>query len=394
DNWQPNVDFGADTPHSPNAAHAQMDKWIVERLAETTLATRAALDVYDSEKATQHLEAFLDDLSNWYVRRSRRRFWKSEADEDKNAAYATLHQVLVDYVKLLAPFVPFVTEAIYQNLVRSVDDNAPASVHHCFYPQADAATLDQALLAKMRLAIVTAGLGRAARGAADVKLRQPLAKARVNVGSLQEQADLVELADVLQEEINVKAIEIVSEVGELVDYKLLPNNRVLGPKFGKDFPRIRQALESLDPAQAARQLQAGQNLVVDLGDKTAELTGEDVLVQTEARGGLAVASDKGVTVAVDTHLTPELVQEGYARDLVRAINTMRKDAGLEISDRIDLGYVADGDVAAAMVTFAAYVQQETLALTVTAVPLPTPDFQQTITVGDQDILLSLRKAAD
>ena len=394
DNWQPNADSGSDTPPSPNAAHAQMDKWIVERLAETTLATRAALDVYDSEKATQHLEAFLDDLSNWYVRRSRRRFWKSEADEDKNAAYATLHQVLVDYVKLLAPFVPFVTEAIYQNLVRSVDDNAPASVHHCFYPQADAATLDQALLAKMRLAIVTAGLGRAARGAADVKLRQPLAKARVNVGSLQEQADLVELADVLQEEINVKAIEIVSEVGELVDYKLLPNNRVLGPKFGKDFPRIRQALESLDPAQAARQLQAGQNLVVELGDKTAELTGEDVLVQTEARGGLAVASDKGVTVAVDTHLTPELVQEGYARDLVRAINTMRKDAGLEISDRIDLGYVADGDVAAAMVTFAAYVQQETLALTVTAVPLPTPDFQQTITVGDQDILLSLRKAAD
>ena len=198
----------------------------------------------------------------------------------------------------------------------------------------------------------------------------------------------------MQEEINVKAIEIVSEVGELVDYKLLPNNRVLGPKFGKDFPRIRQALESLDPAQAARQLQTGQNLVVELGDKTAELTGEDVLVQTEARGGLAVASDKGVTVAVDTHLTPELVQEGYARDLVRAINTMRKDAGLEISDRIDLGYVADGDVAAAMVTFAAYVQQETLALTVTAVPLPTPDFQQTITVGDQDILLSLRKAAD
>ncbi|MBK8984518.1 MAG: isoleucine--tRNA ligase [Chloroflexi bacterium] len=395
DNWQPGADFGSDDPKSEiRNPKSQMDRWIVARLDETTLATRAALDVYDSEKATQVLEAYLDDLSNWYVRRSRRRFWKSEGDDDKRAAYATLHDVLVQYIKLLAPFVPFVTEAMYQNLVRGVDENAPASVHHCFYPQADAAALDQALLAKMRLAIVTAGLGRAARGAADVKLRQPLAKARVNVGSQQEQADLLELADVLQEEINVKEIEIVSEVGELVDYKLLPNSRALGPKFGKDFPRIRQALEALDPAWAARQLQAGENLVVDLGgDKTAVLTADDVLVQTEARGGLAVASDKGVTVAVDIHLTPELVQEGYARDLVRAINTMRKEAGLEISDRIDLGYVADGAVAAALVNFAGYVQQETLALTVTAVSLPNPDYQQTIAIGVQEVVLSLRKSA-
>ncbi|MCA9874557.1 MAG: class I tRNA ligase family protein, partial [Anaerolineales bacterium] len=394
DNWQPqNGGWTSQSGQSPNAANAQMDKWIVERLAETTLLVRAALDVYDSEKATQQLEAFLDDLSNWYVRRSRRRFWKSEADADKAAAYTTLHHVLVEYVKLLAPFIPFVTEAMYQNLVRTVDENAPASVHHCFYPQAEAATLDHALLAKMRLAIVTAGLGRAARGAADVKLRQPLARARVNVGSQQEQADLAELADVLKEEINVKEIEIVSEVGELVDYKLLPNNRVLGPKFGKDFPRVRRALEALDPAQAARRLQAGQNLALDLGDKTVELTNEDVLVQTEARGGLAVASDKGVTVAVDTELTPELVQEGYARDLVRAINNMRKDAGLEISDRIELSYAANGDVAAALENFADYVQQETLAVLLTAVPLANPDFQQTVNVGGQDVELALRKTA-
>ncbi|MCB8984997.1 MAG: isoleucine--tRNA ligase [Ardenticatenaceae bacterium] len=394
DNWQPqNGGWTSQSGQSPNAANAQMDKWIVERLAETTLLVRTALDVYDSEKATQQLEAFLDDLSNWYVRRSRRRFWKSEADADKAAAYTTLHHVLVEYVKLLAPFIPFVTEAMYQNLVRTVDENAPASVHHCFYPQAEAATLDHALLAKMRLAIVTAGLGRAARGAADVKLRQPLARARVNVGSQQEQADLAELADVLQEEINVKEIEIVSEVGELVDYKLLPNNRVLGPKFGKDFPRVRRALEALDPAQAARRLQAGQNLALDLGDKTVELTNEDVLVQTEARGGLAVASDKGVTVAVDTELTPELVQEGYARDLVRAINNMRKDAGLEISDRIELSYAANGDVAAALENFADYVQQETLAVLLTAVPLANPVFQQTVNVGGQDVELALRKTA-
>ncbi|MCZ7668604.1 MAG: class I tRNA ligase family protein [Chloroflexi bacterium] len=156
--------FIVNREQSSVAAHVMMDNWIVERLHEATLATRAALDVYDSEKATQVLEAYLDDLSNWYVRRSRRRFWKSEGDADKHAAYATLYHVLVEFVKLIAPIVPFTAEAIYQNLVASVDESAPKSVHHCFYPQADAANLDQRLLEKMGLAITTASLGRAARG--------------------------------------------------------------------------------------------------------------------------------------------------------------------------------------------------------------------------------------
>jgi isoleucyl-tRNA synthetase len=149
----------------------------------------------------------------------------------------------------------------------------------------------------------------------------------------------------------------------------------------------------LDPAQAARQLQAGEALLVDLGDKQIELTADDVLVQTEARGGLAVASDKGVTVAVDTHLTPELVQEGYARDVVRHVNEMRKQAGLEISDRIELAYEAEGDVAAALTNFADYVQQETLAVGLTAVSLPTPLTQQTLSLGEQTITLALQKAS-
>ncbi|MCA9966464.1 MAG: isoleucine--tRNA ligase [Anaerolineales bacterium] len=377
---------------SPNPAHAQLDSWIKERLNETTLAVRAALDGFDSEKATQHLEAMLDDLSNWYVRRSRRRFWKSEADADKAAAYATLRHVLVEYVKLLAPFVPFVTEEIYQNLVCAVDPTAPASVHHCLYPEADAEALDKRLLAKMRLAITTAGLGRSARGAADVKLRQPLAKARVNVGSQQAQDDLQELADVLAEEINVKEIEVVSEVGELVNYKLLPNNRLLGPRFGKAFPQVRNALLALDPAEAARTLQAGEPLLVTVDGETVSLDDQEVLVQTESRGGLAVASDKGVTVAVDVNLTPELVQEGYARDLVRAINTMRKDAGLEISDRIELGYAATGEVAEALVNFGEYVQGETLTAVLHPTLLTNSLFSQTVKVGDADVMLSLQKA--
>ena len=390
DGWEPDKD--GTVTQSPVAANAQMDRWIIERLDETTLAVHTAMANFDAERATQQLELLLDDLSNWYVRRSRRRFWKSEADTDKSAAYATLYHVLVEYTKLLAPFVPFVTEDMYQNLVRTVDADAPQSVHHQLYPMADQSTLDRRLLDKMRLAITTAALGRSARGAADVKLRQPLAAAKVFVGSQQERTDLMELADVLSEEINVKAIEIVSEVGQLVSYKLLPNNRVLGPKLGQQFPAVRQALSELDAAVAAATLHAGDTLEVSVNGDVYTLDSEDVLVQTESLGGLAVASEKGVTVAVDVALTPELVQEGYARDLVRMINNMRKDAGLDISDRITLGYEAESDVSAALSNFRDFIMQETLATKLAAGLLPEPLFAQTAEIGDESVTVSLVKS--
>ena len=392
DGWTPDSNqYSVNSHQSSVAAHVQMDEWLVERLKETAVAMRATLDVYDSEKACAVAEAFLDDLSNWYVRRSRRRFWKSEADSDKNAAYATLHHVLVEFVKLLAPFIPFTTEAMYQNLVGRVDESAPESVHHCLYPEVDAAALDFALLKRMQLAITTASLGRAARGSADIKLRQPLARARVFVGSEAERETLADLADVLAEEINVKAFEVVSEVGELVNYKLMPDNRQLGPRFGRDFPAVRKALMALDPAEAARKLLAGEALELAVNGNVVNLTAAEVVVQTEARGSLAVASEKGVTVAVDTAVTPELAQEGYARDLVRALNTMRRDAGLDISDRIEITYLAKGEVAQALVAFADYVQQETLATNLQAGQMAKVDFEQTISVGGGEVKLALRK---
>ncbi len=383
---------------SPDAGNAQLDRWIRERLDETILAVTAQLEAFRSDGATTAIEALLDDLSNWYVRRSRRRFWKSEADEDKAAAYATLYHVLETMTRLLAPFIPFTTEAMYQNLVRSVEPQAPASVHHTAFPEADAATLDRALLDKMRLAITVASLGRAARSSADVKLRQPLSKARVNVATQRERDDILELSEVLAEEINVKQIDVVSEVGELVDYKVLPNNRLLGPRFGAGFPRVRSALLALDAAQAVAHLQQHGALPLEVDGETITLGQEDVLVQTESRGGLAVASDRGVTVAVDTTLTPELVQEGYARDLVRAVNNMRKEAGLEIDDRIHLAYAPsdDPDVVAALAGFGAYLQQETLALSLQEL---TPEwaeagdvYREQAAVGESQLTMALRKA--
>ena len=390
DDWTP--ENGAAKVESPQAAHAQLDRWILERLAETTAEVTDHLEVFASDKAAAVLEAYLDDLSNWYVRRSRRRFWKSEADADKSAAYHTLHAALFGFIKLLAPFIPFTAEAIYQNLVRSVDPDAPLSVHHCDWPEFDRNALDQALLDKMRLAIDVASLGRSARSAADFKLRQPLAKVRVNVGSQQARRDLMALADVLSEEINVKEIEVVSEVGELVNYKLLPNNRVLGPKYGQKFPKVRQALAKLDPSEAARKLHEGGELVVEVDGEQISLNDEEVLVQTESRGGLAVASDKGITVAVDTTLTPALVQEGYARDLVRAVNTMRKEAGLELDDRIALIYEAEGEAAEALAAYSDYIQQETLATSLEAGKSSDSAYQQSLELEGHLVTLGLTKA--
>ncbi len=389
DGWQPPA---APTAASPVAASAQMDAWIGARLQETVAAVSAALEAYDSLRATVAAEAFLDDLSNWYVRRSRRRFWKSERDADKLAALDTLYQTLTTFVKLLAPFIPFVTEAMYQNLVRTVDPSAPQSVHHTDWPAVETARLDQRLLDKMGLAIEVAALGRAARSAADIKLRQPLASAQVHLASPQARQDVSELLDVLAEEINVKQIEIVSEVSALVDYKLLPNNRVLGPRLGKLFPLVRPALAALDPARAASVLQSGNALTLDLGGTPVTLAGDDVLVQTESRGGLAVVSDKGLTVAVDTHLTTELVAEGYARDLVRAINSLRKEAGFAIEDRVHLTYEASGACASAFDLFGALIQRETLAVSLTAGAAPPDAVQQAVRAGDEAVNIGLRRA--
>ncbi|MGQ9632166.1 MAG: class I tRNA ligase family protein [bacterium] len=391
DCWAPQT-RGQRSEQSPIPANAQLDRWIVERLRETTIEVTEQLEHFAADRAAAALESLLDDLSNWYVRRSRRRFWKTQVDADKAAAYTTLYYVLVGMTKLLAPFIPFLSEAIYQNLVRSVDPEAPQSVHHCDWPTVSPEDLDRGLLDKMRLAITVASLGRSARKSANLKLRQPLAKARVHVGSQRERDDLMELASVIMEEINVKAIEVASEVGELVNYRLLPNNQILGPRFGKLFPKVRQALTELDPIAAVRALQSGGALTLNVDGETIHLNGDEVLVQTESRGGLAVASDKGVTVAIDTNLTPQLIQEGYARDLTRNINAMRKEAGLALDDRIILTYEASREIEDTLRNFAEYIKQETLAISLTAGEMGDADYRQTLQIGDGQVVVSLRKA--
>ncbi len=363
DGWEPAESTNGQVGESASV----LDRWILIRLNQVVAQVSDSLENYDAYGATLAVEPFLDDLTNWYVRRSRRRFWKSEHDADKSGAYATLYRILTTLCRLLAPFTPFVTEAMYQNLVRSVDAQAPQSVHHTAWPQADAAALDDDLLAQMALARQVVALGHSARNSQNVKLRQPLARALIHLepGSGELDAEMVAL---VQDELNVKQIEFVEDGSTLVAYRLLPDNKVLGPRFGKRFPALRAALASLEPAPTVKRLRAGLPLSLQVEGKEVELLPAEVLVREEPREGLSVASERGVTVAVDTVLTPELIGEGLAREVVRRIQSLRKKAGFDLDDRIVATYQAEGELAEAIEAWRDFIAAETLSLELRAGP--------------------------
>lgn len=362
DKWQPEQEAfdpkypEGKTPSSDNV----LDRWVLARLNQVVAQVIKALEDTDSLSATEAVEGFLDDLSNWYVRRSRRRFWRGQLDADKKAAYATLYHVLIKLAKLIAPITPFVTEVMYQNLTRNAHSWSFESVHMTYYPQADAAAANARLLVEMKLARTIASLGLSARGNANQKVRQPLARALAFVG-LNTAALSDELVEIVKDELNVKELVLTQEEGSIVKYRILPDNKLLGPKFGKKFPALRAALNTQNASEIARRVGAGENVVLDLEGETFNLAPNELLVQTQAAEGLAVASGDGITVAIDTTLTPELVQEGLAREFVRTIQTMRKDAGYNIQDRIVTQYQTNSVPMRTMLNaFGDYVKRETL----------------------------------
>ncbi|MFZ5915999.1 MAG: isoleucine--tRNA ligase [Chloroflexota bacterium] len=348
-----------------------LDRWILARLQVLIQQATGCLDNYDAYAATRHFEAFVDDLSNWYVRRSRRRFWKSEADADKDAAYTTLYLCLTTLSRLLAPFVPFVTEEMYQNLVRTVDGSAPESVHHTAWPTTNTTLVDEELMADMELAMRVSSLGRSARSTSAVKLRQPLAKAVVVAGKA-ERERLSRLADLVVDELNVKALDFAEKASDLVEYEigLLPN--VLGKKHGPLFPKLRAAVASLDAGALARAFQSGQSVDVEVDGHTLTLLPEETEVRLKPRQGYAVAEERGLIVGVDVTLTPELEAEGLARDLVRRIQNARKEAGFDIADRITTTYQTGPRLAAVLTTHAGYIAAETLSVSLVEGE-PAPD---------------------
>jgi isoleucyl-tRNA synthetase len=358
DQWEPDARWDQVEPEHPTL----LDRWILSRLNELVARATDRLENYDAYDTTMAIDAFLEDLSNWYVRRSRRRFWKSEKDRDKDAAYATLYRVLNTLIRVLAPILPFVTEVMYQNLVRSVDEGTAESVHHTLWPDADMASVDKHLMEEMALARRVVTQGHSARNSQGIKLRQPLARALVHLESSREGLG-GELLDLVSDELNVKILVFVDDASDLITYRLLPDSQKLGPRFRDRFPALKAALVSIaDPEGAVRRLEGNLPLELELDGETIELAADEVLVREEPREGLAVAAERGMTVGLDVGLTQELVQEGLARDVVRRIQNLRKEADFDLDDRIVTTYQAESELAEAIEAWRDYIAAETLSL--------------------------------
>ena len=390
--WNPATPEGA-TPQSENP----LDAWILARLNQVVARVTEAFTNSDAYSATLAFESLMDDLSNWYVRRSRRRFWKSEADQDKNTAYATLWHVLVKMSRTLAPVIPFMTDVMYQNLVCNVYDDAYESIHHTDWPAADEAAIDEKLIYQMDLARRVASLGLSARGNAGLKVRQPLAKVLVyadltGFGNLSGLDDA--LVEIITDELNVKSLEFVADADDLVMYKVLPNNKLLGPKFGQNFPKVRAALAELNPTEIATKVEAGEPVTCSLqlatGEETVTLTSEEIIVTTEAAEGLAVAADKLVTVAIETALTAELKAEGLAREIVRRVQSQRKSADFNIEDRITTWYASAGLLEEVFQTWGEYIQAETLTTELISGEPPTEAFTETHTIEGEQVTIGVK----
>ena len=341
-----------------NLANA-LDRWIISSCTQMVEELREELDNYNLQKAANRFERFVDDLTNWYIRRSRRRFWKSTDDGDKQEAYATLHYVLIEFCKAAAPFIPFTTEAIYSNLRTA---NMPESVHCCDYPVADAACRDEALERQMELTMTAVKLGRFLRTQHNLKVRQPLSRAVLLAPDAAGAELLKGTLDIIGEELNVKSIEFGADEDALVTRSAKANFKVMGKKLGKNMKEAAAMVEKLDSATIG-QIINGNAYTLTLADGTEfALSAEDLIVQRSEKAGLVVASESGVTIALETALTPELEAEGLAREIVSKVQNLRKENGLEVTDRIKLAIAGDADVVAAANTHAEYIKNEVLAL--------------------------------
>jgi isoleucyl-tRNA synthetase len=356
DGWSP-----PQPPLPPGEARPELDRWALSELNQLVRDVTADLEDFDSMNATRRIEEFVEGLSNWYVRRSRRRFWKSEDDADKRSAYETLWTCLETLARLMAPFLPFLAEEMWRNLTQGW----PAeSVHLADWPVADEALIDSDLSESVRLVQRLASLGRSARAKANLKVRQPLQKVFVKVQSPRERETVRLLADQLMEELNVKEVDLIEDEAEYFEYQVRPNLPVLGPKLGPRVGDLQRALAAADKAVVARTAASGRPVELD----GFRLEPGELLVTTQGKPGYAAAEEAGYAAVVTTEITPELADEGLARELVRRIQEMRKSAGLEIADRIRLTYEGDADIDRVMRTWRDYIAQEVLAEAIVAAP--------------------------
>jgi len=374
----------------PTGERSQLDRWALAELHTLVRDVTFAYETYDVTGATRPIEKFVHDLSNWYVRRSRGRFWRGGDDRDKASAYLTLYECLVTVAKLLAPAMPFLSEALYRNLVSTVDPTAPDSVHLAAWPQVNEALIDQALIEDMRLVMRLVSLGHAARNEAGLRVRQPLASVAYSVPG--GQAGVVhQYADLIADELNVKGVGLLESAERVVTYQLNPLPKRLGPKYGAAFPAIQRALREGDAATYARALLAGQSITVRFDGQEATLTPDEVEVKRSPAAGYAVAEEGGYLAALDVTLTSDLIDEGLAREFIRRVQTQRKEAGFNVEDRIATEYTASERLARAVARFAELIRGETLSESLSAVGMPAGERVESYNFDGETLKLGVRR---
>ena len=347
----------------PASQRSELDRWALAELDDTVREVTAALDDFDATRGGKRLDRFVDDLSNWYVRRSRRRFWRSGTDADTQAAFLTLWECLVTVSKLSAPFTPFIADAIYTNLT-GMDPAAPDSVHLADWPEPIEAHSNPALVERMALVRRLVGLGRAARTEAKARVRQPLARALVVIPSA-ETSLLLGLEPLIAEELNVKNVDVAEGLEELVSYTIKPNFKTLGPRFGKDVGSVAKALATCEAHALVSEVETKGVATLKVGEEEVELTSEDLDIRIEGREGFSLAREGAYGVALDLDITPELLAEGTARELIRSVQDLRKASGLRVEDRIELwlGW-EDPEVGRSLEAHERTVAEEVLATTI------------------------------
>jgi isoleucyl-tRNA synthetase len=338
----------------PYAKRPELDRWIISKFNSLVKDVREDMDEFDLTRAVRRIQEFVnEDLSNWYIRRARRRFWASDLTEDKQAVYNTTYEVLVGIAKMVAPFAPYLAEEMFKNLTGEL------SVHLADYPQADLNLIDKHVEERMDLVRDLVSLGRAARVQCKIKVRQPLQKMIIDGSHQQLIHDLVPL---MKEELNVKEVEFAKDLNQFMNFNLKPNFKVAGPKLGEKIKLLVPALQKVDGSEVIPKLERGETISVDIGGETLDLDKELVMINISAKEGFTVEMKNNLFTILDTTLTQELIDEGYAREFVSKVQQMRKNNGYEVTDNIRIYYNADEEVSNALNNFKDYIMSETLAL--------------------------------
>ena len=362
-----------------------MDKWLLSKLNTLIQTVDDNLENYRIPEAARALDDFVDEMSNWYVRRSRERFWAKGMEQDKINAYMTLYTALVTVAKVAAPMIPFMAEDIYRNLVCSVDAAAPESVHLCDFPAANPAWIDADLEKNMDEVLKIVVLGRACRNSANIKNRQPIGTMYVKAES--ELSDFY--TEIIEDELNVKKVVFTDDVSTYTDYTFKPQLRTVGPKYGKYLGQIQQALAQLNGNEAMAALKQTGQLVLDSFSSDIVLSEEDLLITMTQMEGYQTEGDNYVTVVLDTNLTDELIEEGFVREIISKIQTMRKEAGFEVMDRIDISYIADGKVADIFTKYGDNIRNEVLGDTITVGAVS--GFEKEWNINGEKVVLGVQK---